>query len=616
MSAATMETPLPSELTIDVGDHYRKKVDERYCEKIARVFSKNTGIKVNFGTGCYTDTTSTITLPKMYAERWIVDGELDHEWLHVLRNEKALKNAIKRKSATWEACAKRADELKKSNPEKYGILPMWLNVLEDVSIETEGMKRWAGVHVNLTRTRFFMIEKLEAEPKPPEFADAVGKAFIAEALSPSLRESKNEILQAGAAFVIEHLSDFIPRAKESRWTDDTLDLAIELCDRLEEMGDEAEEARKAADEAEGDLVITIGGDGEGEGEEGEGGSAAGVEASEGKEGEAASGGKAIKLTKEEAENLAGLIKALKAASGSDGETGTFHKETKRIAEEETRGVYSTHPIALQNDRIVRAPKNVARFRVRDEKAKKIVGALASRLRLVLLSTDHSTDYGLRHGKIDRTKLARLARFNTKVFKRDDKREIGYADTAVGILIDESGSMSGDMDDTIAAVVALSRALNQIGIKFEINGFTNVYSGTPPSRDGYDRTLPFRFNVYKAFGESWETEKTRLGSAQADCENGDGEAVEWAAKRLLHRPEARKVLFVLSDGSPICGPDTKQQQHLKRITGWIDNHKGVEVIAIGLRYSGITNYYKNAVTVDDLSQLPGVLFRKLRRALGR
>ena len=34
------------------------------------------------------------------------------------------------------------------------------------------------------------------------------------------------------------------------------------------------------------------------------------------------------------------------------------------------------------------------------------------------------------------------------------------------------------------------------------------------------------------------------------ENIDGEALEWAHRRMVARPEARKILMVISDGAPV------------------------------------------------------------------
>ena len=34
------------------------------------------------------------------------------------------------------------------------------------------------------------------------------------------------------------------------------------------------------------------------------------------------------------------------------------------------------------------------------------------------------------------------------------------------------------------------------------------------------------------------------------ENIDGEALEWAFKRIINRPEKRKIIMVISDGAPV------------------------------------------------------------------
>jgi cobaltochelatase CobT len=37
------------------------------------------------------------------------------------------------------------------------------------------------------------------------------------------------------------------------------------------------------------------------------------------------------------------------------------------------------------------------------------------------------------------------------------------------------------------------------------------------------------------------------------ENIDGEALVWAYKRILARPEHRRILMVISDGAPVDDP---------------------------------------------------------------
>ena len=65
------------------------------------------------------------------------------------------------------------------------------------------------------------------------------------------------------------------------------------------------------------------------------------------------------------------------------------------------------------------------------------------------------------------------------------------------------------------------------------------------------------------------------------ENIDGEALEWAHRRLLNRPEARRILMVISDGAPVddstlsVNPGNYLEQHLRAViedTGHLAGHQ--------------------------------------------
>mgnify|MGYP000184412058 CR=1 FL=1 len=54
------------------------------------------------------------------------------------------------------------------------------------------------------------------------------------------------------------------------------------------------------------------------------------------------------------------------------------------------------------------------------------------------------------------------------------------------------------------------------------------------------------------------------------ENIDGEALDWAHKRLLARPEQRKILMMISDGAPVddstlsVNPGNYLERHLRDV----------------------------------------------------
>ena len=58
------------------------------------------------------------------------------------------------------------------------------------------------------------------------------------------------------------------------------------------------------------------------------------------------------------------------------------------------------------------------------------------------------------------------------------------------------------------------------------------------------------------------------------ENIDGEALEWAHRRMLARPEARKILMVISDGAPVddstlsVNPAIFLEKHLRDVIAMV------------------------------------------------
>ena len=101
------------------------------------------------------------------------------------------------------------------------------------------------------------------------------------------------------------------------------------------------------------------------------------------------------------------------------------------------------------------------------------------------------------------------------------------------------------------------------------------------------------------------------------EDIDGEALEWANKRLAKRSESRKILMVISDGAPVddstlsVNPSNYLENHLKNVISMIEKRGLIEVIAIGIGHD-VTRYYRNAITITDIEQLAGAMTEQLAR----
>ncbi len=85
--------------------------------------------------------------------------------------------------------------------------------------------------------------------------------------------------------------------------------------------------------------------------------------------------------------------------------------------------------------------------------------------------------------------------------------------------------------------------------------------------------------------------------------------------MLVRPEARKILMVISDGAPVddstlsVNPANYLEKHLRDVIALVERRKAVELIAIGIGHD-VTRYYQRAVTITDVEQLAGAMTEQL------
>ena len=117
---------------------------------------------------------------------------------------------------------------------------------------------------------------------------------------------------------------------------------------------------------------------------------------------------------------------------------------------------------------------------------------------------------------------------------------------------------------------------------------------------------------------WRRSRRNLGLMLREGllkENIDGEALLWACRRLMNRPEHRRILMVISDGAPVddstlsVNPGNFLERHLREVIRDIESRDVVELIAIGIGHD-VTRYYRRAVTIVDAEELGGTMMKKL------
>ncbi|MGO9390363.1 cobaltochelatase subunit CobT [Rhodoblastus sp.] len=297
-----------------------------------------------------------------------------------------------------------------------------------------------------------------------------------------------------------------------------------------------------------------------------------------------------------------------------------------------------HAYAPQFDEIIRAedlcePEELERLRAYLDKQlqnlSSVVARLANRLqRRLMAQQNRAWEFDLEEGMLDPARLTRVI-VDPQVplsFKRE--KDANFRDTVVTLLIDNSGSMRG-RPITVAATCAdiLARTLERCGVKVEILGFTTrawkggqsreawLQAGKPPNPG---RLNDLRHIIYKSADAPWRRARKNLGLMMREGllkENIDGEALDWAFRRLLARPEQRKILMMISDGAPVddstlsINPGHYLERHLRQKIEEIEMRSAVELIAIGIGHD-VTRYYRRALTIIDAEELGGAMTEKL------
>jgi cobaltochelatase CobT len=332
----------------------------------------------------------------------------------------------------------------------------------------------------------------------------------------------------------------------------------------------------------------------------------------------------------------------KAKTPPDRPAGDQRGDSTFAAEELARGASGAADeyriFTTAHDRVVTAADLVERQELAELRARleselsslrPIIARLAKRLLRVLMAKQtREWRFDLDEGVLDGSRLAPLvaSRGRTRPFKEES--ESPFPATVVTLLIDFSGSMRGrPMLIAAMTVEIFARALERCGVGCEVLGFTTRdWDGGQPAHEwaaaGYPPN-PGRLNalehvIVKAADVPWRRARAGLGLFLHDDllkENIDGEAVLWAHQRLLARREQRRILIVVSDGTPVDEATAQANgfeyldDHLYRVVRTIEQQSPIQLAAIGIGHD-VSRVYANATKIAKIDQLGPALTAKL------
>jgi cobaltochelatase CobT len=505
--------------------------------------------------------------------------------------------------------------------------------VEQARVEAIGARRMSGVAKNLSamiddrfhRGKFDEVSDRTDAPIEEALAMLVRERLTGMTPPPAARrlvELWRPLLEERAGKNLNRLEKLIDN--QSRFGDVVHDLLDDL-DMGEDRSSEADEEEGA--EGEQDKRKDKSGE-DGEGEQSEDAEAR-VDDAE------VSGEEMSDTTAESSEALSAEMSD--DAQMGDSEAPAEPRRPRRHGVNEPRGP-EYRPFTGKFDEIVAAedlcePEELERLRGYLDKQlshlQGVVARLANRLqRRLMAQQNRAWEFDLEEGLLDPARLSRVIidPLHPLSFKRE--KDTKFRDTVVTLLLDNSGSMRG-RPITVAATCAdiLARTLERCGVKVEILGFTTrawkggqsreawLASGKPPNPG---RLNDLRHIIYKSADAPWRRARKNLGLMMREGllkENIDGEALDWAHKRLLARSEQRRILMMISDGAPVddstlsVNPGNYLERHLRWVIEEIETRSPVELIAIGIGHD-VTRYYRRAVTIVDAEELGGAMTDKL------
>jgi len=505
--------------------------------------------------------------------------------------------------------------------------------VEQARVEAIGARRMSGVAKNLSamiddrfhRGKFDEVSERTDAPIEEALAMLVRERLTGMTPPPAARrlvELWRPLLEDRAGKNLNRLEKLIDN--QSRFGDVVHDLLDDL-DMGEDRSSEADEEEGA--EGEQDKRKDKSGE-DGEGEQSEDAEAR-VDDAE------VSGEEMSDTTAESSEALSAEMSD--DAEMGDSEAPAEPRRPRRHGANEPRGP-EYRPFIGKFDEMVPAedlcePEELERLRGYLDKQlshlQGVVARLANRLqRRLMAQQNRAWEFDLEEGLLDPARLSRVIidPLHALSFKRE--KDTKFRDTVVTLLLDNSGSMRG-RPITVAATCAdiLARTLERCGVKVEILGFTTrawkggqsreawLASGKPPNPG---RLNDLRHIIYKSADAPWRRARKNLGLMMREGllkENIDGEALDWAHKRLLARSEQRRILMMISDGAPVddstlsVNPGNYLERHLRWVIEEIETRSPIELIAIGIGHD-VTRYYRRAVTIVDAEELGGAMTDKL------
>jgi hypothetical protein len=308
------------------------------------------------------------------------------------------------------------------------------------------------------------------------------------------------------------------------------------------------------------------------------------------------------------------------------ENGKDLKGTSKGKEPMRDGTEVLPPFTTQHDKIFVYPHEDHRqYNATLAQTSAEVSAIKKMLRIFLQSRNKkSWTRGLEEGVLDAEALHLFESGRKDLMK--ERRERDATDTAVGLMVDLSSSMDDEL--VRAAAICIAEAVSAVPyVKLAIAGFATQgrylsYDDRNKAPPGFKagRLDPMNIYLFKDFSEPLNAAKGHLGAIRADGGTPLGEGYGHMLERLLTRKERKKVLWLVTDGSPSFSKYSHEHSDYLLMKGL--KHRcerlGIETVGLdieqygGMNSRGLTKpFVKTHFACSQMSDLPTVIMNTLK-----
>jgi len=294
----------------------------------------------------------------------------------------------------------------------------------------------------------------------------------------------------------------------------------------------------------------------------------------------------------------GITKQMEKALMSHSDNNTEMYETK------SPGIMESKHYGHNRDVIVDHYKtgNKDEYNELLQRLKPSINALKNRINLYGLDK-HISIRNLNRGELDRKSLFKIPTKRVNLFKKDYIQvEPNYN---IGILMDQSGSMCGDIELVRDTAITIYEAMKD-------NARCNVFL--------YGHTADMRGEKHATHIFEYEDGVT-LTNVKSHCNNRDGVAIFESARMLEQRINSslnmKKAMIVLCDGQPAAHGYADGRHQTRRDIMRVQS-EGMPVMAIGMghyiREEHLQEMYDSYIMIENFSEISNTLPKTIKNML--